>query len=135
MVEFFSLSSSSSSDLDANVSTEIDRFSFYLSIFNVIAIGVMILSIGWVWKFQVDVLAKNTTSMEQSARKWQGVDARELKKPYNWPYDYGNWIENYKAVLGNSFLLWPLPTKPESDGFSWRAKVYNQGGDLVEEIY
>lgn len=48
---------------------------------------------------QIEILIRNTTSIEVSVRRWQEFDANEAKKPYRWAYDYGI-LGNINAVLG-----------------------------------
>jgi hypothetical protein len=49
---------------------------------------------------QIQIVRRNTTNVEFSVRKWQEIDARELKiTDYKWAYDFGL-INNIKSVLG-----------------------------------
>jgi hypothetical protein len=90
------------------------------------------LGIVYIWIFQINIIGRNTTSHEVSARRWAEFDAKNLKqvpdnfqilvdipKPYRWPYDYGV-FGNFKSVLGSSVLLWFFPTAPETDGITWK---------------
>lgn len=48
---------------------------------------------------QMEVVTRNTTSIEVSVRRWQEFDAKEAKQAYRWAFDYGV-IGNISAVLG-----------------------------------
>jgi len=67
---------------------------------------------------QIRILLRNTTTIEESVRKWQAFDAHRANIPYRWPFDYGS-LRNIESVMGSSWIMWPFSTLPEFDGLSW----------------
>jgi len=79
------------------------------------------LGIMFLWWHQIHSIIRNTTPIEESVRKWEEFDAKQINKGhlYVWSFDYGV-LGNIKALLGSSMVLWPVPTAPEEDGLHWR---------------
>jgi hypothetical protein len=114
------------------VSTEVpvNRVQVLLLILHFICIVPITLGIAYLFYHQWQVLIRNTTSIEQSVRKWQEFDARQAKQTYRWKYDRGV-IGNIVWVMGSSWVLWFLPTSPESDGY-YQEPIWNQESNRVE---
>jgi hypothetical protein len=108
-----------------------ERLSVFLCMLGVIICLPLLLGLTFTLWFQFNVVRSNTTSMEISTRRWRTFDAREVNQPFNWYFDYGT-IGNFRALLGDSVWLWPLPIVAAGDGFSWRGLVY-RNGTLMEE--